>query len=97
MSDPFAAASSRLQSAIARWLTDHGVADPANGAVEIAHIVRGHGWRPMPGLQRPSASGDAVAAPSERPEIAEVRARCAAAGERLRAGTNPERNPDEHF
>lgn len=53
MTDPYASDSSRLQSAIVHWLTDRGVPDPAVGAVELVHIVRGHGWRPVPALQPP--------------------------------------------
>jgi hypothetical protein len=65
MSDPFASASSRLQSAIARWLTDHGVADPATGAVELVHIVRGHGWRAIEALQPPPEARPSQGLPDE--------------------------------
>lgn len=85
----------RLQAAIVRWLADHGVSDPAIGAVEIIHMVRGHGWRPIPALQPPPepTSTDPVSRPTARPEVAEALARCAAASEQFRsADSNPERS-----
>jgi hypothetical protein len=85
MSDPFANDVSRLQSVIARWLTDHGVADPATGALEIVHIVRGHGWRVVEALRPPPESRPSQGLPAEYLE------RKAA----LTARTDPERNtPD---
>ena len=95
MSDPFASDASRLQSAITRWLADHGVADPAICAVEIVHIIRGHGWRVVEALQPPPASSpaDPVSRLTDRPEVAEALARCAAASERFRTTeSNPERS-----
>ncbi|MGR6922633.1 hypothetical protein ACU635_50980 [[Actinomadura] parvosata] len=65
MSDPFASASSRLQAAIARWLTDHGVPDPATGAVELVHIVRGHGWRVVEALRPPPEARPSQGLPAE--------------------------------
>jgi hypothetical protein len=51
MTDPYGSDAGRLQAAIAAWLRDHGHTDPAVGAVELMHMVRGHGWRPVPALQ----------------------------------------------
>lgn len=65
MSDPYAADVSRLQSAVARWLTDHGVADPATKALEIVHIVRGHGWRVVDALRPPPESRPSRGLPAE--------------------------------
>lgn len=65
MPDPYAADSSRLQSAIARWLTDHGVTDPANGALELVHIVRGHGWRVVEALRPPPEPRPSSGLPAE--------------------------------
>ncbi|MDX3109697.1 hypothetical protein [Nonomuraea angiospora] len=95
MNDPYASDASRLQSAIARWLTDHGHSDPATGAVEIVHIVRGHGWRIVEALRPPSDQPSArpVTRPTARPEVAEALARCAAASERFHSTSpKPERS-----
>ncbi|MEU4578991.1 hypothetical protein [Nonomuraea sp. NPDC023979] len=51
--DPYASDAGRLKAALARWLTDHGFADPATGATELLHMVRGHGWRVVEALQPP--------------------------------------------
>lgn len=94
MSDPYATDVSRLQAVIARWLADHGVPDPAIGAVELVHIVRGHGWRVVEGLKPPPdpTPTEPSSRPTDRPEVAEALARCAAASEKFRtAEPNPER------
>ena len=65
MSDPFAGDVSRLQSVIANWLANHGHSDPATGAVEIVHLVRGHGWRVMDALRPPPESRPAQGLPAE--------------------------------
>lgn len=45
-----------LTAAYARWLTDHGVPDPATAAAELVLMARGHGWRPIEALQPPPQS-----------------------------------------
>lgn len=84
MTDPYGTDAGRLQAAIAAWLRDHGHTDPAVGAAELMHMVRGHGWRPIPALQPP--------APAERQPAQALPAEYL---ERKRALTNrPERTPD---
>ncbi|MFG3439887.1 hypothetical protein ACGF0J_21790 [Nonomuraea sp. NPDC047897] len=84
MSDPYGSDAGRLEAAIARWLTDRGVADPAEGAAELVLMARGHGWRPVEALRPPPAPTGRRSRPTARPEVAEALARCAAASERFR-------------
>ena len=58
MTDPYGSDAGRLQAAIAAWLRDHGHTDPAVGAVELMHMVRGHGWRPIAAMQPPERRED---------------------------------------
>lgn len=58
MTDPYDSDIGRLQAAIARWLSDNGVPDPAIGANEIVQIVRGHQWRPIEALKPLKATAD---------------------------------------
>jgi hypothetical protein len=73
MTDPYGSDAGRLQAAIAAWLRDHGHTDPAVGAVELMHMVRGHGWRPVPALQPPERREDRPA-PGPTPEYMAAKA-----------------------
>ncbi|WP_084963319.1 hypothetical protein [Thermoactinospora rubra] len=79
MTDPFDRDAGRLEAAIARWLTDHDVSDPAAGAAELLLMVRGHGWRPVEALQPPTVD-QRPSAPTE--EFRRAKAALAARAER---------------
>lgn len=63
--DPFDRDAGRLQAAIARWLADREVSDPAAGASELVLMARGHGWRPVPAMQPPPEHPPANGLPAE--------------------------------
>ncbi|WP_146607371.1 hypothetical protein [Spongiactinospora gelatinilytica] len=55
--DPIADQARRLTAAFVRRLTEEGHRDPGQLAAELVVMARGHGWRPIAALQRPSTSG----------------------------------------
>lgn len=65
MTDPFDHDAGRLEAALARWVADRELANPAGCAAELLVMVRGHGWRPIPALQPPPTPRPAQGLPAE--------------------------------